>query len=221
MPEQPLRPGLCGKLPASREFVARDLPPSFVDPWDAWLDRSLAAARETLAERFEQLWLEAPAWSFLLDGGVCGPAPVAGVLLPSVDRVGRYFPLTLAAVLEARIAPLRFPEQAHAWLEALTAIGIRALEESLEVEALASALATLGPPPFARSSCLRAPIRLAAGAELGALAHDLARPSVLFTTDGAPAVMASLILADSLPVPVMFSAFLDGSFAAHGFEDRG
>jgi type VI secretion system protein ImpM len=95
------RAGLYGKLPAHGDFVRRGLPESFVAPWDAWLQQGMAAARAALGEDFSESWQAAPTWHFRLPAGACGPDAVAGVLLPSEDLVGRLFPLTLAALLDA------------------------------------------------------------------------------------------------------------------------
>ncbi len=98
--------GFYGKLPARGDFVQAGLPRSFTDPWDRWLQRVLAASQAMLGDRWLPAWLEAPVWRFALMPGVCGPDPALGLWLPSVDRVGRHFPLTLAAVMpEGRSAP--------------------------------------------------------------------------------------------------------------------
>lgn len=110
--------GLFGKLPAHGDFVRRRLPESFCEPWDAWLQAGIAAAREELGENFSHTWDSAPAWRFRLPGGACGPDAVAGVLLPSEDFSGRRFPLTLAALL-----PAGSEAPSVAWYEALVAIG--------------------------------------------------------------------------------------------------
>src|SRR5919107_2608227 len=91
-------PGVFGKLPSRADFLSRGLPASFTDPWHTWLVRGLAAARERMAERFEPAYMAAPVWRFVVPPHACGPDPAAGVILPSVDAVGRLFPLTLAAV---------------------------------------------------------------------------------------------------------------------------
>ena len=62
--------------------------------WDGWLQECLAASRAALGERWLDIYLTSPAWRFACAAGACGPAPVVGVMVPSVDRVGRYFPLT-------------------------------------------------------------------------------------------------------------------------------
>ena len=43
-------------------------------------------------------FLEAPVWRFTLPPGMCGAQAALGLMLPSVDRAGRYFPLTFAAL---------------------------------------------------------------------------------------------------------------------------
>jgi type VI secretion system protein ImpM len=90
--------GVFGKLPARGDFVRLGLPGSFVAPWDAWCQRMIAGSRAQLGDDWLPAWLHAPIWYFALPPGQCGPDAALGVLLPSVDKVGRYFPLTLAAV---------------------------------------------------------------------------------------------------------------------------
>ena len=64
-----------------------------------WLRECLAASRAALGERWLDLYLTSPAWRFVCAAGRLRPAPVIGLMVPSVDRVGRYFPLTLVAEL--------------------------------------------------------------------------------------------------------------------------
>jgi type VI secretion system protein ImpM len=127
--------GFFGKLPARGDFVRAGLPGGFVAAWDDWLQRMLTASRAALGDAWEASWLEAPVWRFTLAAGLCGPASVLGLWLPSVDRVGRYFPLTFAR--------LPAPAGGDAWLDAAEALGRAALAEDMTPEALASALAGL------------------------------------------------------------------------------
>ena len=52
----------------------------------------MAASRAALGDRWLDVYLTSPAWRFASAAGACGPAPVIGLMVPSVDRVGRYFP---------------------------------------------------------------------------------------------------------------------------------
>src|SRR6267154_5928531 len=87
--------GLYGKLPSHGDFLRRRVSDDFVAGWDAWLQRCIAQSRAALGEEWLETYLTSPAWRFALSAAVCGPTPVAGVLVPSVDRVGRYFPVTV------------------------------------------------------------------------------------------------------------------------------
>ena len=93
-------PGWYGKLPGMGDFAHRRLPESFRAVWDAWLQRGLARLRERHADWTDR-YLEAPIWCFALGPRVVGERAWIGVLMPSVDGVGRYFPFTLAVELDA------------------------------------------------------------------------------------------------------------------------
>ncbi|MFL5252671.1 MAG: type VI secretion system-associated protein TagF [Rhodopila sp.] len=50
-----------------------------------------------IAPVWAAVWDAAPVWCLALQAGLCGPAPMLGVMLPSTDRGGRRFPLLCAA----------------------------------------------------------------------------------------------------------------------------
>ena len=54
--------GWYGKLPAHGDFVTRRLPPSFIEPWDAWLNKMLLGSRQRLGAGWRDAFLSAPAW---------------------------------------------------------------------------------------------------------------------------------------------------------------
>ena len=117
-------PGWHGKLPSLGDFVSRRLGAEFIEPWDGWLAGGLQALRMAAPADWLQRYLDSPSWRFVLQPGVlpiaqpgaAGLAPGAqtwaGVLVPSVDRVGRYFPLTL-------VQPLGPEPLQHAQLQAV------------------------------------------------------------------------------------------------------
>ena len=92
------RVGLFGKLPARGDFVRENLPRDFADAWDVWWQRGLAETQRRPADEWREAWLEAPVWRFVLPPGLCGASGVLGLWMPSVDKAGRYFPLTIAAI---------------------------------------------------------------------------------------------------------------------------
>jgi type VI secretion system protein ImpM len=92
-------PGWYGKLPSLGDFARRRAPEEFVRPWDSWLQEMLQAFKDAAGEAWLDHYLVMPIWRFALLPGLLGPGGWAGVVMPSVDRVGRHFPLTLAAPL--------------------------------------------------------------------------------------------------------------------------
>lgn len=107
MPSLPpdARAGLFGKLPARGDFVRENLPRDFTDVWDEWWERGLADTQLRSREEWLAAWLEAPVWRFVLPPGLCGKNGVLGLWLPSVDKAGRYSPLTIAAAAPGDWAP--------------------------------------------------------------------------------------------------------------------
>jgi type VI secretion system protein ImpM len=120
-----------GKLPAHGDFVARGLSADAHQRWDDFLSSSLADARATLGDGFEERYDSAPVWRFALP-------EAAGAIAPSVDRAGRRFPLLLgrAGADSAETATL-----AAACEELL----YRALGESMTIDALWDAVCALDP----------------------------------------------------------------------------
>jgi type VI secretion system protein ImpM len=120
-------PGFWGKLPAAGDFVGRRLSAPFVRPWDRWLTRHLLPRLGRLDRLCFHLGPQA--------GG-----PMTGIVLPSRDRAGRPFPLTLAAPLPGPADP--------AWYAALATLG-RAALGGLDAPALDARLLALPPAPAA------------------------------------------------------------------------
>lgn len=136
-------PGWYGKLPSLGDFASRRLPPLFVDPWDCWLASSLASWRDGDAA-WLVAYLAAPPLRFALGAGVpFEQSPgYAGVLMPSVDRVGRYFPLTA-------VRP-RAPSEAEApalWLQALESVSVAALNNDWDADRFDEELSRLDDAP--------------------------------------------------------------------------
>ena len=114
--------GIMGKLPTNGDFVRRRVPAELAEPLDAWLAQALAASREQLGEGWLDTYLTAPVWRFALAAGCCGPA-AAGIWLPSVDKVGRYFPCVLVAAFDGAPPPTALPRAATAVVRSPGRIG--------------------------------------------------------------------------------------------------
>jgi len=87
---------LYGKYPAKRDFVAFNLPTVFLSRLEAWLQSGIAISRERLGSAWHDYYVIHPIWNFRVGADILG-ADTVGSIMPSVDAVGRFFPLVLLA----------------------------------------------------------------------------------------------------------------------------
>lgn len=138
--------GWYGKIPALGDFASRRLPNEFTQRWDAWLARAIETSQAALGSAWLDTYLSGPLWRFALSPGVIDTRYWFGVLMPSVDRVGRYFPLTIAAGSSLPpTPPLAALEQ---WYERAAVAALECLTAGATVERLEASLANLGPLAF-------------------------------------------------------------------------
>lgn len=136
--------GAFGKMPSLGDFFRISLPSDFVAAWDEWLQGGLLAVRAALDARWQDCYMSAPIWRFTLGSGLAGRSAMLGVIMPSVDRVGRMFPLTLAAPLPDSRSPLLDHFVAGPVFGALEGVSLAALEDTMTREALAERIAAVG-----------------------------------------------------------------------------
>jgi type VI secretion system protein ImpM len=232
--------GWYGKLPSHGDFLQRRAPDGFISIWDAWLQECLAHSRAELGSKWLQTYLTSPVWRFFLSDGLIGASSCAGLLLPSVDRVGRYFPLTIFAVLPADLPPMAVAIHGREWLETVEELALAALEsedfniEVFDASLLASAEALgrieqyygldLGEAFPGSARDWRVPMASAdrmAASLIDPLIHSLARqlrPLTAWWTDGSERVSASCLLCQAMPSPERFVALLDGDWEAAGWS---
>lgn len=189
--------GAYGKIPVVGDFIRLNPPAGFVRVWDTWLQDILSDGRAGYGGGFDALYMSAPIWRFTLPRGVAGAEKVMGVMMPSVDRVGRRFPLTL---MQAVSTPGPAPGDhlgAEALFEQLEDLALLALEDTTTLQVLADGLTAIPD----RAAPDTPPLRGAAGTVVvtGVSAGDtLAR------------ILAGQLMAQSLPEAAMWSAVIDG-----------
>ena len=227
--------GFFGKLPGRGDFIGRHLPRSFLEPWDAWLQAAIAASRQQLGESWRNYYCTSPIWRFALGPGLCGPAAYAGILMPSMDRVGRYYPLVIAAALAPEWPLLTLPASAGAWFRQAEQLALSGLDnDTLELDEFSRRVAMLGSPPAAglivnaaaagRAWCYPLPDTLDWPQTLPALAPHLltqgfAQPS-LWWTEGSEWVVRCLLLCEGLPPVDGFAALLSGDWRERGWTEK-
>jgi type VI secretion system protein ImpM len=171
-------PAWYGKLPALGDFASRRLDPEFLELWDNWLARGMLELRE----RDPAVWLDAylisPSWRFLLMPaclpGKLGQQAWAGVLMPSVDRVGRYFPFTIVRPLATGPGSLSDLQALWQDLGRLDDLAADALQDDWSAERLEHELAASVRPSVTENA------RVPAGADLPLIPGELVKlPSAL------------------------------------------
>lgn len=136
-------PGLYGKLPTHGDFIQRNLPSAFVTEWDQWLQHFVAGTREQIGNDWLDIYLTSPIWRFVLSHGVVDAHHWAGILMPSVDQVGRYFPFTIAIKLPDSLNPLEFIALQSAWYTEIENLALSALDGELLLDDLVEELANV------------------------------------------------------------------------------
>jgi type VI secretion system protein ImpM len=240
--------GFFGKLPCNGDFLERRVPRAFLEVWDPWLQQCVHASRQVLQETWLPSYLISPLWRFVLSESVCGSGAYAGVLAPSVDRVGRYFPLTIVTQIDVVACPLQFAAANSFWFDGLDSLVSAALADpnlSLEwfdgqVEGLASQIESElddsgavsvqmfdGSRFPAQGSSWRVPLRAAGQLQssINAFAYSQMssqlRPLTIWWTDGSKGSAPSWLSLRGLPTAERFGAMLDGHWERDGWNSLG
>lgn len=229
--------GWYGKIPVTGDFIGRRLSAAFRETWHGWLHEALQSAGRQLGNRWRDDFLSMPVWRFVLSPGLAAPAGYAGLLLPSVDAVGRCFPLTIASTLSTDgVDPVRTLFASQRWFEDMEKIALSGIEATAELEALDAAIAARPFPAQglrrreashdrtcsenSRTVCIPLPsspatseasaeVRAAAGRLPGSRAAWLAEPSEI--------TGRSLVLCDELPAGERLCAMMNGRWLEHGW----
>ncbi len=189
--------GAFGKMPSVGDFFRLTPPPGFVRVWDAWLQEVLLAGQAAHGPYWDGYYMSAPIWRFTLAPGLAGPEKVIGVLMPSVDRVGRRFPLSLMAALPTP-GPAALDHLGEtALFEQLEDLALASLEDSMTQEKLSQDLARFVVPTQRAHSPLR-------GGE----------GCMVMTGASNPAALSSLLAGELLDQKIknasLWTAILDG-----------
>lgn len=139
--------GIFGKLPAKRDFIAYGVERPLLVLVENWMQASVAMSKEILGAGWQAAFLSAPIWRFWL-GAKIAPSAVCGALMPSVDGVGRYFPLAIIAAPGPGEEIPPPPDLAlDQWCASAEALLLRCLEDDPGGEP-AALVQSLAPPPL-------------------------------------------------------------------------
>lgn len=233
-PGRPLT-GFFGKLPGRGDFIGRHLPKTFLQPWDAWLQAAIARSRSQLGESWREWYCTSPIWRFALGSGLCGPEAYTGILMPSVDRVGRYYPLAIAAALAPDWPLLTLPIAGATWFWQAEQIALAGLDHNeLDLEDFSRHVEALGAPPAADFTgddgmdgnawyCPLPEPGEMAGVSPALASHLLRRAfpqTSLWWTEGSDCIARCLLICDGLPPVDGFAALLAGDWRQRGWNEK-
>jgi type VI secretion system protein ImpM len=234
-------PGYFGKFPSHGDFITRRLPrDGFLNVWDSWLQNALATSRKQLGEAWLPTYLTSPVWRFALSAGVCGPLPWAGIMMPSVDSVGRYFPLTLASAVTEKASPLHIAGELTEWYDTLEDLVLKVLDDSFDLQQFDSHIAAWTIPPLSattefgvsrqiggdRSAAVYIELHAdqnpstAYPALLDHLLHSAYENYSMWWTSGSDQVAPCLLTCDGLPPAQGFAALLGGNCSDASWQFR-
>ncbi|MFA3916465.1 type VI secretion system-associated protein TagF [Ruegeria hyattellae] len=169
--------GAFGKMPSVGDFFRLNVSASFVQVWDEWIQHGMLDGQSTSGETWDGLYMSAPIWRFCLAPGLAGPQKMLGVLMPSVDRVGRRFPLTLSAPASAEgSAILDHFRETELYVQ-LEDMALAALEDDMTRDKLSAALEELPAPQRRNDARVRragSTLVLTQGEGIGDILPDLA-----------------------------------------------
>ncbi|WP_061238825.1 type VI secretion system-associated protein TagF [Ectopseudomonas composti] len=208
--------GFYGKVASRGDFIERNLTKDFQHSWDTWLSAGLQTSQHQLGEGWLDAYLTSPLWRFALAPGVCGNEAMAGVLMPSIDRVGRYFPLTVACRIPGG-QPLKALQASEAWFERIEDLLLSTLEEGAQFEAFEAAVQSLEPlpdtalPTYDEAHGLQHWPVIDAPGRLAALAAQACSGASLWWGRGSQRIAAGLRRCQGLPPTESFAAYLLGS----------
>ncbi|MDJ0908255.1 MAG: type VI secretion system-associated protein TagF [Woeseiaceae bacterium] len=222
-----------GKLPARGDFITRSLPREFINRWDEWLQSGMNSSRQALGDAWLDTYLTSPLWRFVLPAGICGNTAWAGVLMPSMDKVGRYFPMTVTRQIDGTRSPMCSAVQNPHWFAAVEELLLDALDaESLDLNVFEQSLrdvafADQDLPPMAPIEAGGSRVALDNSLDVSLSLLGFVRDGVQQSTagmcfwwgSGSESVAPSLLYTRSLPDPHMFTAMLAGTWSNCGWQD--
>lgn len=214
--------GFFGKIPSRGDFLQKGLPAGFVQAWDGWLEAAMARGRLALGVGWNDAFMTAPIWRFHLAAGLCGPEAACGIMLPSVDRVGRAFPLVLCRVGTVPLAPAL--ASAAVWFDAIEDLAFAVLEQALEPDAIVERMAGLDPLYPAAAVPLAGGLRIPLTTPTAFSLDLLARTGVagvnglgIWWSTGSDLVEPSLLWYRGMPSPDAFPALVVGDWDGFGW----
>jgi len=122
-----------GKLPSAADFVGRRMPHAMETAWDNWVRSGMDQVRHETGAKWQERFVNCPIWFFMYPTQVQGVL-AAGAIAPSIDRVGRYYPITVMALSASQPSGFTDDAQVSQFFSGLRSAVIDARRIPLRVE---------------------------------------------------------------------------------------
>ncbi len=228
--------GLFGKVPQQSDFVTHHLPESFIEHWHHWLQSCLSISQEQMGDDWLNQYIVSPVWHFALMPSIAHEKSIVGVMIPSVDQVGRYFPSIVAHAGDHDIWSAYI--NGSDWFDAAEQVALSSLADEASYSQLIGDLETLSPPAFepfctyVTQSSMNAfkgnqVIQQTEQQDPSSFALSLLPKAYqqrygahsLWWTKGSESINACLAVSTNLPDPGQYAAMLDGDWQQWGWSE--
>jgi type VI secretion system protein ImpM len=143
---EPSRIGFFGKLPTHGDFVSWGFGPDLERRMQDWLQAGLQQVREVMGDGWDREFRAMQPWRFIVERNLWLPATLAGVLVPSLDRVGRSFPLIVLSQVPNFQAHPRQLYRDETWFTAAEGIAESSLRRDFDMAHFIETLKRLRSP---------------------------------------------------------------------------
>ena len=238
--EEELVLGYFGKIPSKGDFITNSLSMDFTEPWDVWLREVLAHSKSMLNDGWMELYLTAPIYHFALSSGVCGNSTWLGVFMPSVDSVGRYFPMTICQSFSSKSNPLDLFEKEKKWLQDVEELLLTCLEDDFSLDEFEERLSKTKEVDNGDTTITIKKSRMHRFDDIawGFPVHEKEATSVVYPellnsmlstffstysvwrTSGSDTVPSNLVISEGLPPYKSCTALIDGKWGDWGWSDE-
>lgn len=243
MPTEPITNtlGYYGKVPTQGDFISKGLPRSFIEPWDIWLQEAIFTSQRQLGQQWLEYYLTSPIYHFVLSPGICGDTGWLGVVIPSVDKIGRYYPMTISLMIDASINPF-VTLQKQQWFARLEQLALSCLHENYSLDVFNQAIGQLQQEPIGHfvntpssmqklySQTYHSAWHLSINGEdrltglfasmLDSVLKEQCFAYSLWLTQGSEVVQPSFLFAEGLPPFEGMAALFDGNWQQWGWQDN-
>lgn len=237
--------GCFGKIRAKGDFVSRNLDYEVQEYLDGWLQSAFKISQQQIESDWLKYYLTSPIWRFIISEKKMNK-DIIGFMMPSIDKVGRYYPLFMLEVFdngnlcgdelncksfealeELAMKTLDDGNDSHSFFESLNASGFPLFEERSPVSELLERIKfTDDDIEESASQYLWKNKTDYTSFEFqpDSCSEDLLDDDKNFRgiwwTEGSETISKSLIYCDGLPPAEGFSALLDGNWNHWGWEEK-